>query len=78
MIAFYRQTKIPINFYVLILQRRQVFNMFIVSMSQGLENVMFLITNWRKCTFSTYILHFFHFGPYILFLLLLVSKPINA
>ena len=32
----------------------------------------------RKCTFSSYNLTFFHFGPYILILLLLVSKPINA
>ena len=32
----------------------------------------------RKYTFSPYILHFFHFGPYILFLPLLVPKPINA
>ena len=31
-----------------------------------------------KCTFSPYIFHFFHFGPYILFLPLLVPKPINA
>ena len=46
MIAFYHQTKTSINFYVLILQGRQVFIMFIVSMSQGLENVMFLITNF--------------------------------
>ena len=33
---------------------------------------------WRKCTFSSYILTFFHFGPYILILQLLVLKPINA
>ena len=32
----------------------------------------------RKCTFSSYILTFFHFSPYILILPLLVSKPINA
>ena len=32
----------------------------------------------RKCTFNSYILNFFHFGPYILILPLLVSKPINA
>ena len=32
----------------------------------------------RKCTFSLYILIFFHFSPYILFLPLLVPKPINA
>ena len=32
----------------------------------------------RKCTFSPYILTFFHFGPYILFLLLLAPKPISA
>ena len=32
----------------------------------------------RKCTFSLHILHFFHFGPYILFLPLLVPKPINT
>ena len=32
----------------------------------------------RKCTFSSYNLTFFYFGPYILILLLLVSKPINA
>ena len=34
----------------------------------------------RKCTFSLYILtfFFFHFGPYILILPLLVPKPINA
>ena len=32
----------------------------------------------RKCIFNPYILHFFHFSPYILFLPLLVSKPINA
>ena len=32
----------------------------------------------RKCTFSPYILIFFHFGPYIFILQLLVPKPINA
>ena len=32
----------------------------------------------RKCTFSPYILTFFHFSPYILILPLLVFKPINA
>ena len=32
----------------------------------------------HKCTFSSYILTFFHFGPYILILPLLVPKPINA
>ena len=31
-----------------------------------------------KCTFSSYILLFFHFGLYILFLPLLVPKLINA
>ena len=31
-----------------------------------------------KCTFSPYILTFFHFGPYILILPLLVPKSINA
>ena len=41
----------------------------------GWERAIF---HWRKCTFSLYILHFLHFGPYILFLLLLVPKPINA
>ena len=46
MIAFYHQTKTSINFYVLILQGRQVFIMFIVSMSQGLENVMFLLISF--------------------------------
>ena len=34
--------------------------------------------SWRKCTFNPYIFHFFHFGPYILFLPLLVPKPINV
>ena len=33
---------------------------------------------WCKYIFSSYILYFFHFGPYILFLPLLVPKPINA
>ena len=33
---------------------------------------------WYKCTFSPYILHFFYFGPYILFLPFLVPKPINT
>ena len=39
-----------------------------------------LSTNYirRKYTFSPYILNFFHFGPYILILLLLVPKSINA
>ena len=32
----------------------------------------------RKCTFSPYILNFFHFSLYILFLPLLVPKPINT
>ena len=32
----------------------------------------------RKCTFSPYILTFFHFSPYILFFPLLVPKSINA
>ena len=31
-----------------------------------------------KCTFNSYILSFFHFGPYILILPFLVHKPINA
>ena len=31
-----------------------------------------------KCTFSPYILTFFHLGPYILILPLLVPKPINV
>ena len=38
----------------------------------------FIKKNRRKCTFSPYILTFFHFGPYILILPLLVPKPINA
>ena len=33
---------------------------------------------WCKCTFSFYILYFFHFDSYILFLPLLIPKPINA
>ena len=32
----------------------------------------------RKCTFSPYILAFFHFSPYILILSLLVPKSINT
>ena len=32
---------------------------------------------WRKYTFSPYILTFFHFGPYILILPLLVLKSIK-
>ena len=32
----------------------------------------------HKCIFSPYIFTFFHFSPYILFLSLLVPKPINA
>ena len=36
------------------------------------------ILNRCKCTFSPYILTFFHFRPYILILPLLVPKPINA
>ena len=32
----------------------------------------------HKCTFSPYILIFFHFGPYIFILPLLVSKSINT
>ena len=39
---------------------------------------IFKITNKRKCTFSPYILTFFHFSPYILFLPLLVPKSIYA
>ena len=38
----------------------------------------FMVFFRRKCIFSPYILHFFHFGFYILFLPLLVSKLINA
>ena len=38
----------------------------------------YLINIWRKYTFSPYILTFFYFSPYILFLLLLVHKLINA
>ena len=37
-----------------------------------------MINNKRKYTFSSYILHFFYFGLYILFLPLLVPKPINV
>ena len=33
---------------------------------------------WRKCTFSPYILAFFHFRLYILILPLLVPKLINS
>ena len=33
---------------------------------------------WHKCTFSPYLMHFFHFSPYILFLSLLVPKLINT
>ena len=36
----------------------------------------YVILTRRKCTFSPYILTFFHFSPYILFLPLLVPKPI--
>ena len=36
------------------------------------------ITKRCKCTFSSYILAFFHFGSYILILPLLVPKPINT
>ena len=36
------------------------------------------LKNRRKYTFSFYILTFFHFGPYILILPLLVPKPINT
>ena len=32
----------------------------------------------RKCTFNPYILHLFHFGPYIFISPLLVPKSINA
>ena len=32
----------------------------------------------HKCTFSPYILTFFHLSPYIFILPLLVPKPINA
>ena len=39
---------------------------------------LFFIFSWHKCIFSPYILTFFHFGPYILILPLLVPKPINA
>ena len=38
----------------------------------------FLFLHRHNCTFNTYILTFFHFSPYILFLPLLVPKPINA
>ena len=31
-----------------------------------------------KCTFSSYILTFFHFNAYVLFLSFLVPKPINT
>ena len=53
----------------------------------GLKIVNNFVTLWfskkkkkkrRKCTFSPYILHFFHFDPYILFLPLSIPKPINA
>ena len=46
-----------------------------LSLFQLLNSFFFF---WRKCTFSPYILAFFHFSPYILILPLLVSKPINA
>ena len=39
---------------------------------------IWIINIWRKCTFSSYILTFFHFSHYILILSLLVPKPINA
>ena len=44
----------------------------------GLKEAVCGILIRRKCTFNPYILTFFHFSPYILFLPLLVSKPINA
>ena len=40
--------------------------------------VCLLIFSWHKCTFSPYILAFFHFSPYILILPLLVPEPINV
>ena len=40
--------------------------------------ILIIIIFLRKCTFSPYILTFFHFGPYILILSFLVPKPINA
>ena len=39
---------------------------------------MTILKTMRKCTFSPYILAFFHFSPYILILPLLVPKSINA
>ena len=42
------------------------------------ESLFQFFRYWRKCTFSPYILVFFHFGPYIFISPLLVPKPINA
>ena len=44
--------------------------------SKKLKNIH--INFWRKWTFSSYILAFFHFCSYILILPFLVPKPINA
>ena len=42
------------------------------------QNMLMSILFWlRKCTFSPYILAFFHFGLYIFISPLLVPKPIN-
>ena len=44
-----------------------------------LQNMLKSILFWLcKYTFSPYILAFFHFGPYIFILPLLVPKPINV
>ena len=55
---------------------------YILSQSNGQETIlkwrMSQVYSRRKCTFGHYILHFFHFGPYILFLPLLAPKPINV
>ena len=45
---------------------------FARGLSRGLAVTSFL--KWGNCTFSPYILTFFHFSPYILFFPLLVPK----
>ena len=42
------------------------------------KNILVYLFFRRKCTFSPYVMAFFHFSPYILILPLLVYKSINA
>ena len=71
--------RVSLNIYIYI----YFFFLSLCVLCCGYQNVWFHFFGlwlffWHKCTFSPYILPFFHFSPYILILSLLVPKSINV